>query len=101
MTNPLATLPSNNKRSFTLTEVLIYSEIKKELGTKVYFACPYCSWQSGTNENTDGLIRQYFPLLPLMTVFSLLFSKLIIVPERILDLNLLLKFLLLNGVHLD
>jgi IS30 family transposase len=27
----------------------------------VYFAHPYCSWERGLNENTNGLLRQYFP----------------------------------------
>jgi IS30 family transposase len=35
--------------------------IAHRLGAKVYFAHPYCSWERGLNENTNGLLRQYFP----------------------------------------
>ena len=42
-------------------EFELHGATASELGTKIYFSRPYCSWQRGTNENTNGLIRQYFP----------------------------------------
>jgi len=38
-----------------------HERIAAELGCKCYFAKPYHSWERGLNENTNGLIRQYFP----------------------------------------
>ena len=38
-----------------------HKEIAKRLKTSIYFAHPYHSWERGLNENTNGLIRQYFP----------------------------------------
>ena len=42
-------------------EFAAHEKVSKELNCKIYFADPYCSYQRGTNENTNGLIRQYFP----------------------------------------
>lgn len=38
-----------------------HEQIARQLDAKIYFAHPYCSWERGVNENTNGLIRQYFP----------------------------------------
>jgi len=38
-----------------------HAEIGEGLEADIYFAHPYASWERGTNENTNGLIRQYFP----------------------------------------
>lgn len=43
------------------TEFHGYAEIERKTGVKFYFAAPYHSWERGTNENTNGLIRQYLP----------------------------------------
>ena len=50
------TITSDNGREFAGHE-----RIAKILKADFYFAHPYSSWERGTNENTNGLIRQYFP----------------------------------------
>ena len=52
-------------KTFTITadngkEFARHEEMTEALGADVYFAHPYCSWERGLNENTNGLIRQYF-----------------------------------------
>ena len=50
------TITNDNGKEFAL-----HSEIARKLEADVYFANPYHSWERGLNENTNGLIRQYFP----------------------------------------
>jgi IS30 family transposase len=50
------TLTSDNGKEFAC-----HTRIAQSLGIKFFFAHPFSSWQRGTNENTNGLIRQYFP----------------------------------------
>lgn len=54
--NWVHTITSDNGREFAGHE-----EIAEQLKADFYFAHPYSSWERGTNENTNGLIRQYFP----------------------------------------
>ena len=42
-------------------EFAAHQEISQALSVDFYFAHPYSSWERGTNENTNGLIRQYLP----------------------------------------
>jgi IS30 family transposase len=50
------TLTSDNGREFSN-----HRRIAAQWQADFYFAHPYCSWERGTNENTNGLVRQYFP----------------------------------------
>ena len=38
-----------------------WEDIEKALGCQVYFADPYCAWQKGSNENSNGLLREFYP----------------------------------------
>ena len=57
-------LPMTLRRTLTLDngiENARHTEVTKTIGTRCYFANPYHSWERGTNENTNGLIRWYLP----------------------------------------
>lgn len=57
-------IPEKFKKSLTYdrgSEMSQHKLFTKETNIQVYFADPYSPWQRGTNENTNGLIRQYFP----------------------------------------
>jgi transposase, IS30 family len=57
-------LPASWRRSITFDngkEFMNHRQIARQLKLATYFARPYRSWQRGTNENTNGLLRQFFP----------------------------------------
>jgi IS30 family transposase len=59
-----APLPGHMKRSLTLdngTEMADFEVLERRTKMKVYFAHPYHSWERGSNENFNGLLRQFFP----------------------------------------
>jgi IS30 family transposase len=61
--NSIRHIPIWLRRTLTLdngTEFSGHAELSV-LGFDVYFADPYSAWQRGTNENTNGLLRQFFP----------------------------------------
>jgi len=60
----LGTLNPSLRKTLTLdngSENAKYDEVTEAIQTICYFAHPYSSWERGTNENTNGLIRWYFP----------------------------------------
>jgi IS30 family transposase len=59
-----ARIPKGKKKTETLDNGIEFSEyelMEKETGMEIFFAYPYHSWERGSNENFNGLLRQYFP----------------------------------------
>jgi IS30 family transposase len=64
ITAQLVTLPDQLRRSLTWdqgAEMTEHAKLTIDSGLQVYFCDPQSPWQRGTNENTNGLLRQYFP----------------------------------------
>jgi IS30 family transposase len=62
--NRLKVLPAKARRTLTLdngSENTKHQDITASIGTNCFFATPYASWERGTNENLNGLVRWYLP----------------------------------------
>jgi IS30 family transposase len=69
----IQTLPEHLRRSLTWdrgTEMAAHAKLTIATGVKVYFCDPHAPWQRGSNENTNGLLRQYLPRQADLSTFS-------------------------------
>ncbi len=81
----LRDLPETLRRTMTLDngkEFAEHQQLAEDLNLDIYFAKPYASWQRGTNENTNGLLRQFFPK---GTDFARISHRLVARAEKLLN----------------
>ena len=60
----LRRIPKKKRKTITFDNGVEFSDwrrLEEKSGMAIYFAYPYHAWERGTNENTNGLLRQYFP----------------------------------------
>jgi IS30 family transposase len=64
LTASLQSMPAQMRHSLTWdqgAEMAHYIQLRLDTGMAIYFCEPHSPWQRATNENTNGLLRQYFP----------------------------------------
>ena len=79
------TITADNGKEFSN-----HLQISRHLGVSIFFAHPYASWERGTNENTNGLIRQYLPKSRNLTTVTtqeelMIMDRLNLRPRKCLD----------------
>ena len=85
LVDTIATLPTHLRRSLTWdqgTEMARHREVTLATDMAIYFCDPHSPWQRGINENTNGLLRQYFPKGTNLNAHS---------PERLLEVATVLN----------